>query len=156
MFLQVIESSLYAGLVYCSGILTAELLRNMLSPVQDSLSPTCLLDDSDSKLSLSLPKKLKKTVERFRWGDEKLESLIKCLTSIKADYEFRGLDFESDFVKLYCDVQAKMAQIYDKNDFGLVEETSVRDNMTTEDIAKHKFIVSKEKKLIKQRYPRIK
>ena len=91
-------------------------------------------------------------MQRFRWGDEKPESLIKCLTSVKADYEFRGLDFESDLVKLYSDVRAKMAEVYDKNDFGPVEETSMKDDMTTEDIAKHKLIVSEEKKLIKQGY----
>ena len=95
-------------------------------------------------------------MQRFRWGDEKLESLIKCLASVKADYEFRGLDFESDFLKLYSDVQAKMADIHDKNDFGPVEETSIRDDMTTEDTAKHKLIVSEEKKLIKHGYLRIK
>ena len=89
-------------------------------------------------------------MQRFCWGDEKLESLIKCLTSVKADYEFRGLDFESDLVKLHSNVRAKMAEIYDKNDFGPVEETSMRDDMTTEDIAKHKLIVSEEKKLFKQ------
>ena len=91
-------------------------------------------------------------MQRFRWGDEKPESLIKCLTSVKADYEFRGLDFESDLVKLYSDVRAKMAEVYDKNDFGPVEETSMKGDMTTEDIAKHKLIVSEEKKLIKQGY----
>ena len=57
------------------------------------------------------------------------------MTSVKTDYEFRGLDFESDLVKLYSDVRAKMAEIYDKNDFGPVEKTSMRDDMTTEDIA---------------------
>ena len=78
------------------------------------------------------------------------------MTSVKADYEFRGLDFESDFLNLYSDVQAKMADIHDKNDFGPVEETSIRDDMTTEDTAKHKLIVSEEKKLIKHGYFRIK
>lgn len=51
MFLQVIESNLQTGLVYHCRIPTAELLRNMLLPTQDSPSPTCLLDDSDSELS---------------------------------------------------------------------------------------------------------
>ena len=128
----------------------------MLSPVQDSPSPTCSLDDFDSELSLSLPKKTKETVQRFRWGDEKLEPLIKYLTSVKADYKFRGLDFEFDLVKLYSDVRAKLAEIYEKNDFGPVEEKSMRNDMTTEDIAKHKLIVPEEKKLTKQGYLRIK
>ena len=57
MFLQVIESNLQTGLVYRCRIPTAELLRNMLLPTQDFPSPTCLLDDSNSELSLSLPTK---------------------------------------------------------------------------------------------------
>ena len=51
-------------------------------------------------------------MQRFRWGDEKLEPLIKCLASVKANYEFRGLDFESELVKPCSDVRAKMAEIY--------------------------------------------
>ena len=51
----------------------------------------------------------------------------------------------------------KLKWQYDKNDFGPVEETSMRDdNMTTKDIAKHKLIASEEKKLIKQGYLLIK
>ena len=119
---------------------------------QYSPSPTYLLDDSNSELSLSLPKK---TVQRFCWRDEKLEFLIKYLASVKADYEFKRLDFKSDLVKSYCNVRAKMAEIYDKNDFGPVEETSMRDCMTTADIVKRKLILS-EKKLIKNSYLHIK
>ena len=78
------------------------------------------------------------------------------MPSVKTDYEFRRLDFESDLVKLYCNVRAQMGEIYGKNDFGPVEGTSMRDCMTTEDIAKHKLIVSEEKKLIKQGYFHIK
>ena len=89
-------------------------------------------------------KNLKKTVQRFRWGDEKLETLIKCLA--------RGLYFESDLVKLYSDVQVKMA-VWQK---WPVEETSMKGDMTTEDIAKHKLIVSAEKKLTEQGYLYIK
>ena len=65
--------------------------------------------------------------------------------------------FESDLVKLYSDFQAKIAEAYYKNDSGLVQETSMRDdNVTTKDIAKHKLIASEEKKLIKQGYLHIK
>ena len=58
MFLEVIESNLELRLVYRSRLQTDEMLRNILSPLQDSPSPTCLLDDSDSELSF--PKKQKK------------------------------------------------------------------------------------------------
>ena len=120
---------------------------------QYSPSPTYLPDDSNFELSLSLPKK---RVQKFCWRDEKLESLIKYLPSVKADYEFKRLDFKSDLVKSYCNVRAKMAEIYDKNDFGPVEGTSMRDCMTTEDIVKHKLILSEERKLFKKSYLHIK
>ena len=73
----------------------------MLSALQDSPSPTCFLDNFGSELPLSFPKKTKERVQGFRWGDEKLESLIKYLASVNVDYDFRGLDFESNLVKLY-------------------------------------------------------
>ena len=50
----------------------------------------------------------------------------------------------------------KLKWQYDKNDFGPVEETSMKADMTTEDIAKHKLIVSEEKKLTEQGYLYIK
>lgn len=41
-----------------------------------------------------------KTFNRFRWSTEIIDALLECLKNIKARYEFIGLDFESDFVKL--------------------------------------------------------
>ena len=38
------------------------------------------------------------------------------MTIVKAYYEFKGLDFEPDLVKLYTYVRAKMAELYDKNE----------------------------------------
>ena len=55
------------------------------------------------------------------------------MASVKTDYECRRIDFESDLVKLYCNVWDKMAEIYYKNDFGPVDGISIRDCMTTED-----------------------
>ena len=86
----------------------------MLLPEQDAPSPTYLIDDSDTELSVSLRKNPEETIKKFHWGDEKLESLIKCWAGVKADYEIRGLDFESDPMKLYSDVRAKIAEIYGK------------------------------------------
>ena len=45
------------------------------------------------------------------------------MVGVKADYEFSGVDFEFDLVKLYSYVRAEMAEIYNKNDRGPVEET---------------------------------
>ena len=73
----------------------------MLSPLQDSPSRTCFLDSSDSELLLSFKTKNKKKSPKISLGDEKLESLIKYVASVNVDYEFRGLDFESNLVKLY-------------------------------------------------------
>ena len=49
-----------------------------------------------------------------------------------------------------------MSEIYDKNDVEPVKETSMRGDMTNEDIAKHNLIVPEEKKPIKQCYRHIK
>ena len=47
------------------------------------------------------------------------------MAGVKADYEFRGIDFESDLTALYSDAGAKMAKIDNKNNVRPVEETSM-------------------------------
>ena len=84
-----------------------------------------LLQVPDSPSPKKQKKNKKKTVQRFRWEDKKLEFLIKCLAGVKADYEFRGIDFESDLTALYSDAGAKMAKIDNKNNVRPVEETSM-------------------------------
>ena len=41
-----------------------------------------------------------KTFNRFRWSTDNIDALLQCLKNVKAHYEFIGLDFASDFVKL--------------------------------------------------------
>ena len=71
-------------------------------------------------------------------------------------FEFKGLDFESDLVKLYTEVRSLMAEKYDRNDFGPVITTKIGDDLSTEELAKQKAAVAEEQKLIKIGYQRIK
>ena len=64
-------------------------------------------------------------------------------------FEFKGLDFESDLVKLYTEVRSLMAEKYDRNYFGPVITTKIGDDLSTEELAKQKAAVAEEQKLIK-------
>ena len=47
-----------------------------------------------------------------------VDYLVKCLSSIKSQYELKGLDFESDYVTLYTEEREAMAALYDEKNFG--------------------------------------
>ena len=49
------------------------------------------------------------TSQRFRWKAEMIERLLKNLAYLKAVYEFKGIDFESDLIKVYWEVWKLMA-----------------------------------------------
>ena len=42
---------------------------------------------------------------RFRWTTEKVETLSDCLNKQKWQFEFKDLDFETDLVSLYINIQ---------------------------------------------------
>ena len=52
-------------------------------------------------------KKVKQYTEkrRFRWTTEKVETLIDCLNKQKCQFEFKDLDFETDLISLYSNIQ---------------------------------------------------
>ena len=50
---------------------------------------------------------------RFKWTDEKLVNLIKCLQEFKSFMEFRNCDSNADKVKLYESVRKSLAEIYE-------------------------------------------
>jgi hypothetical protein len=58
--------------------------------------------------------KVSKTAEksRFPWTPEMVEQFIDCLNEQKTQFEFKGLDFEADLVRLYTNVRTMMAKIY--------------------------------------------
>ena len=50
---------------------------------------------------------------RFKWTDDKLSNLIKCLQEFKSSMEFRNYDSNADKVKLYESVRKSLAEIYE-------------------------------------------
>ena len=85
-----------------------------------------------------------------------VESLIKFLSEAKAEYQFKGLDFEADLITLYNEIRVKMAQLYDNGDFGPASPTEMTAGLSMEDVAKMKACIAAERKLIKTGYDRIK
>ena len=50
---------------------------------------------------------------RFKWMDDKLINLTKCLQKFKSSMGFINLDSNADKVKLYESVGKGVAEIYD-------------------------------------------
>ena len=138
-----------------STLATAALIRSAIDEPNPEQNDIEVEDDNNSTTDTPVLEKRVKPTQRFRWSEDKTESLLKCLGSLKAEYEVRGLDFEADLVKLYSDVRERMAEIYNRNDFGPVEQTVIDDDLSPEDIAKTQVIIAEEKKMIKVGYTRI-
>ena len=66
-------------------------------------------DQVDSLLIFS---KNKNSQARFKWTDDKLTNLIKCLQEFKSSMEFRNYESNAEKVKLYEGVRKKSKQIY--------------------------------------------
>ena len=137
-----------------------ELLEQLKAPITDQSTPEISDKENENsayftgKDGLTIPSQ--KNQKRFRWSTDKIDSLLECLKNIKTCYEFKGLDFESDLVKLYTEVRSLMAEKYDRNNFGPVITTEIGDDLSTEELAKQKAAVAEEQKLIKIGYQSIK
>ena len=137
-----------------------ELLEQMKAPITDQSAPEISDEENENsvhftdKARLAIPSR--RNQNRFRWSTNKIDVLLKCLKNIRTCYEFKGLDFESDLVKLYTKVRRLMAKKYDRNDFGPVITTEIGDDLSTEKLAKRKAAIAEERKLIKIGYQKIK
>ena len=131
----------------------------MKAPITDQSTPE--ISDKEDENSVHFTGKARLTIfswknqDRFRWSTDKIDALLECLKNIKTCYECKGLDFESDLVKLYTGVRSLMAEKYDRNNFGPVITTEIGDDLSTEELAKRKAAVAEEQKLIKIGYQRI-
>ena len=139
---------------------TRELLEQMKAPITDQSTPEISDEENENsvhftdKARLTIPSR--KNQNRFRWSTDKIDALLECFKNIKTCYEFKGLDFESNLVKLYTEERSLMAEKHDRNDFGPVITTEIGDDLSTEELAKQKAAVAEEQKLIKIGYQRIK
>ena len=104
------------------------------------------------------PKRPNQAVEkkRFRWSHEMQENLLAVLNQIKTEYEFKGLDFESDLVRLYSEARVGMAKLYINGPFGPTEEQTIPEGVDAEEMKELKAKKEEAKKAIKQGYERIK
>ena len=132
----------------------------MKAPITDQSTPKISDEENENsfhftdKVRLTIPSR--KNQNRFRRSTGKMNALLECLKNIKACYEFKGLDFKSDLVKLYTEVRSVMAEKYDRNDFDSVITAEIGDDLSTEELAKQKAAVAEEQKMIKIGYQRIK
>ena len=94
------------------------------------------------------------TSQRFRWKAEMIERLLKNLANLKAVYEFKGIDFESDLIKVYGEVRKLMAEEFGA--FGPVEEAPIDDGLSTEEMSKARAQNINDKKQIRIGYERVK
>ena len=53
-------------------------------------------DAPSRKVIKNSTKKQKSSSQRFRWSNEMVEALLEYLNDLKSQYQFKGLDFESE------------------------------------------------------------
>ena len=60
--------------------------------------------------------------KQFKWTNEMVADIIKCLKAYKSKIQFEGLDFDGDRP---CEVRKEMAKLYDEEKvIGVVQITS--------------------------------
>ena len=75
-------------------------------------------------MTLEIPAKIQcKTELSFRWNDEIVQALLNWLEDLNSSYQFKGLDFESDLIKIYNEVRRMMVEKFENSGFGLVSES---------------------------------
>ena len=84
-----------------------------------------------------------------------IQDLISCLNEQKSLYEFKGIDFEADLVKLYTDIRIMMAKRYENGEFGPIAARELKDDLEPTELAKEKVKLERDKKAMKQGYSRI-
>lgn len=82
---------------------------------------------------------------RWKWSDQMVDNLLQCLLKLKSQYEFKGIDFNSDLVKLYREVRVLMASLSDIKDFGPVTVMEIDDDLPPDEQAKAKSLIVEEK-----------
>ena len=81
-----------------------------------------------------------------------VESLLECLNDLKSQYKLKGLDFESDLIRLYQKVRTMMTKRYITGEFGTVALSEVEGH----DKPYMKAKIADENKAIKIGHDRIK
>ena len=131
----------------------SELIESMKRPIPGDSDSS-----EDELMQRPVPCKKKvssqSTSQRFRWNSEMIDLLLKSLASLKTIYKYKGIDFESDLIKVYNEIRQMMAEEFIA--FGPLGETPVEEGLSTEEFAKARAQNINEKKQIKAGYERAK
>ena len=110
-------------------------------------------EDVPSRKVIKNPiKKQKLCSQRFHWSNDMVESLLECLNDLKSQYKLKGLDFESDLIRLYQKVRTMMTKRYITGEFGTVALSEVEGH----DKPYMKAKIADENKAIKIGHERVK
>ena len=107
-----------------------EVIQSMKRPIEDDSY------SSEEEYPTQVPCKKQATSQRFQWNTEMIEQLLKYLVNLKTVYEFKDIDFKSDLVKVYREVQKLMTE--EVVAFCPLEETPINDGLSTEEMSKVK------------------
>ena len=86
---------------------------------------------------------------RWKWNEEKVESLIMCLHKYKIKKDYEGKDMEADLVKLYEDIRQMMASMYPAENFGPEEVAGIPEGLDDNERIRHERYNTEEKRLIR-------
>ena len=78
--------------------------------------------------------------------------MLKYLNSLKSQYQFKGLGFETDLIRLYQEVKTMMAKHYITGEIGPVAASGAEEDIETY----MKIKIADKKKAIKIGYERAK
>ena len=87
-----------------------------------------------------------KTKQGFRWTNEMVQALLNCSNDLKSGYQLKGLDFESDLIKMYNEIGRLMAERFENSGFGPVSESEIANELSPNEFEVHKLKVLQEKK----------
>ena len=107
------------------------------SDSENDEAPTSPIQSTTSQPVVKKSKK-KTGKPRFRWTPEMIDTLIDWLNDKKSKFEFKGLDFEADLVKLYSNIRKRMVEIYKDGQFGVVNLEKIAEGLSTKELALEK------------------
>lgn len=73
--------------------------------------------------------KLKQS-KNIPWINEIVQALLNALNDLESSYQFKGLNLESDLIKIYHNVKSMKPESFESTGFGPVSESDIADGLT--------------------------
>ena len=132
IFLRVLRirklSKRYRRNIYVIVFIFRKSTKEILSQLKRPLNNASGDNESDSdaleqeeRINVKKAKQRKRATaatQRFRWKKEMVQTLLGFLNELKSQYEYKGLDFEADLVRVYTELRVMMAEHYVNGEFG--------------------------------------